>query len=138
MKIWLKFAWNAAIHSAPAEGTAKFCNDACRTAFNNKGRKEPMPEPACEHNDFDWRPAFYDKVNPIIRRNRYIMECLCEIDYRAIEKYDLEGYGFNFKYFSSEYHYPEHGTYRFCYDHGYQFFNDRMMQIVSRTEEILC
>jgi hypothetical protein len=122
----------------PGREDRKFCNDTCRTAFNNKRRKEPIPEATYKHDDSDWRPSFYQKINNIISRNRDILEYLCEIDYRAIEKHDLDGYGFNFKYFSSEYHDLQDGTYRFCYDHGYQVFNDRLVQIIVRTEQIIC
>lgn len=122
----------------PGREDRKFCSDACRTAFNNKRRKEPLPEPAGSPDDRDWRPGFYERINRIIRRNRDIMEYLCETDNRSIEKHDLEGYGFNFKYFSSEYLDPERGSFRFCYDHGYRVYNDRHVQLISRTDEILC
>jgi hypothetical protein len=122
----------------PGRDDRKFCNDACRTAFNNKRRKEPLPEQTYSQGDLGGRLAFYQKINSIVRRNRDIMEHLCEIDFRSLEKHDLEGYGFNFKYFSSEYNDPEDGLYRFCYDYGYQIYNGHMVHILVRTEEILC
>lgn len=117
----------------------KFCNDACRTAFNNKRRKEPPPVAAYVQSDDDWRPGYYQRINNIISRNRAILEYLCEIDFRTIDKHDLEGYGFNFKYFSSEYDDREHNArYHFCYDHGYRIYNEHLVHIIVRTDEILC
>lgn len=116
----------------------KFCTEACKTAFHNDKRNQPPPEPVYTQDISDGRQAFYEKINRIIRRNRDIMEYLCEIDYRSIEKTDMEGYGFNFKYFSSEYNDPEHGLYRFCYEYGYQIYNGRRVHIIIRAEEILC
>jgi len=123
----------------PGREDRKFCNDLCRTAFNNKKRKEPLPVPAYVHRGTDWRPDFYQKINSIISHNRDILEHLCEAGFRDLHKHDLEGYGFNLKYFSSEYHDPEHDElYRFCYDHGYHIYNEKKVHIIVRTEEILC
>ncbi|MGF7082800.1 hypothetical protein [Mucilaginibacter sp. UYCu711] len=73
----------------------KFCSDMCRTAYNNRRRKEQPPEQTAA-SVVDWRPDFYQQINSIIARNRYIMEYLISMDFRAIDRHDLEGYGFNF------------------------------------------
>lgn len=116
----------------------KYCGDLCKTAYNNRRRKEPQTTISSQTWKDD-RHSFYEKINSIIALNRAIIEHLVETDFRSIEKHDLEGYGFNFKYFTSEYTDPEEGTYRFCYDHGYRIGPDgRRVHFTIRAEEILC
>jgi len=112
----------------------KFCNDLCRTAYNNSHRKDkPIPPAAA------WRDPYYNKIDQILRRNRDILEQLYLIEnINTIARHDLEGFGFNFKYITSVYNAPEFGSYyRFCYDYGY-VFNGEIVEIIARPDEIKC
>ena len=112
----------------------KFCNDICRTAYNNNRRKETpasnskLPE-LRENETYSSR-----KVYEILLKNRHTLYYHTLYFGDNIALRDLVGHGFNLKFFTSEY-VDEHGfAYRFCFDFGYRIHNEEV-HILERTEE---
>ncbi|MDO3641341.1 hypothetical protein [Mucilaginibacter sp. L3T2-6] len=119
----------------PGREDRKFCNDICRTAYNNRRRKEPgreKPDKTSSEN-----PAF-QQVYQILVKNR---EILMLHDYYKEEPYflrDLQGHGFNLKYFTSEYTLEGTGIFKFCFDYGYHIKESGRVYILKRPDEIFC
>src|ERR1700733_939599 len=90
----------------------KFCNDVCRTAFNNRRREENiLKEPAEAYTS---KPAF-QKIFNILISNRDMLEMY---DLYVEQPYllrDLLGKGFNPKYFTSEYSLEGGELFKFCF-----------------------
>jgi len=90
----------------------KFCDDYCRSVYNNKLNTEANP---CIRN-----------INNILRRNRRILEELIPVDTAKTTREQLVERGFNFQYLTSTYTNKKGLMYFFCYDYGYlPLENDR-------------
>ena len=123
---------------SPGREDKKFCNDVCRTAYNNRRRKEPASGENTNAAGVSPEENF-NKVNSIIRRNRDIIhDLVINQKINSMYKHDLIGYGFNFKYITSSYDDPEAGYYRFCYEWGYRFDGPDRVEFIPRIEEIRC
>lgn len=118
----------------PGREDRKFCNDVCRTAYNNRRRKEPAAQ---QPETSGGNPAF-QQIYQILIKNR---ELLMLHDYYKEEPYllrDLQGLGFNLKYFTSEYTQEDIGIFKFCFDYGYHITETGRVYILERSEEIFC
>jgi predicted nucleic acid-binding Zn ribbon protein len=118
----------------PGREDRKFCNDVCRTAYNNRRRKEPSAQQPETSED---NPAF-QQVYQILVKNR---EILMLHDYYKEEPYqqrDLQGLGFNLKYFTSECTQEGIGIFKFCFDYGYHITGTGRVYIIERPDEIFC
>jgi len=119
----------------PGREDRKFCNDLCRTAYNNLRRREPGRKESAETNGNT--PAFL-QIYQILIKNR---EILMLQDYYKEEPYmlrDLQGLGFNLKYFTSEYSQGDIGIFKFCFDYGYHITVTGRVYIIERPDEIFC
>ena len=119
---------------SPGREDRKFCNDLCRTAFNNRKRKEVIPASINSTHELER----FQKVYQIILANRNI---LMLHDLYVEEPYplrDLLGHGFNLKYYTSECDMEEVGTFKFCFDYGYRINKDERVYIWERHEETFC
>src|ERR1700761_1789143 len=77
----------------------------------------------------------FQQVYQILVKNRDI---LMLHDYHKEEPYmlrDLQGLGFNLKYFTSEYNLEGIGTFKFCFDYGYYITEAGRVYIEERTDE---
>jgi hypothetical protein len=118
----------------PGRDDRKFCGDICRTAFNNRRRKEPAPAAAKLPRLFDKETDSTRHVYEILLNNRTILFYHSKFFGDEIELRDLIGRGFNLKFFTSEYLASDGGTYRFCFDYGY-YIRGEMAYILERPEE---
>ncbi len=99
----------------------KFCDDACRNAFNNK-----------KNND---NTDFMKKVNGILKKNRSIMLALNPEGKKSVSKKSLSSQGFNFDYYTSILKTKEGKVYYFCYEQGYTpLENDYYLLVMKRDE----
>jgi predicted nucleic acid-binding Zn ribbon protein len=97
----------------------KFCDDACRNAFNNQQNAEST--------------NYMRNVNHLLRKNRRILMQLNPSGKAKTTKMKLLEAGFNFEYFTSIYRTKEGKEYRFCYDMGYLAIeNDYYMLFVKK------
>ena len=83
----------------------KFCNDQCRSAYNNRQLIESN--------------KVIRTVNRILKKNYFILSALNPGVKSTVLKSDLEKRGYRFDYFTYQYTQRNSRTYYFCYDHGY-------------------
>lgn len=83
----------------------KFCDDYCRSAYNNRINGDITP---CMRN-----------VNNILRKNRRILEELIPEETAKTTREKLMEKGFNFQYLTNTYRNNRGNLYYFCYEFGY-------------------
>lgn len=111
----------------------KFCNDICRTAYNNRRRRGIVLKDPAETQGQD---PIFQKIFSVIASNRDLLEMH---DLYVPEPYllrDLLGKGLNLKYFTSEYVLDGVGVFKFCLDYGYHVTESGKVYILERPEEI--
>jgi predicted nucleic acid-binding Zn ribbon protein len=106
----------------------KYCSEACRTDYNNNKKESPAPEMSL--------PNYLKRVQQILVRNREILDqCLGDKDVMTMDKQDLDGRGFTFKYFTSRTRTKKTGEiYCFNFELGYKEMED---DSVLREREIV-
>ncbi len=98
----------------------KFCDDQCRTNYNNKIKTEVA--------------GSLKAINKILKQNRSILEKLCVDGKAKTSKVKLAQHGFNFGYFTHLYETQKGQTYKFCYEYGYLALEQDWFLLVKRTE----
>lgn len=118
----------------------KFCNDVCRTAFNNKRRAGSLTDsPADDEADSEQRSidrdaAAVQRVQQILLSNRAILCNVYELYERRVSYIDFMGHGINIKYFTSEYKDDDGYRYRMCFDYGYRLDGEVVYLIYNGGE----
>jgi predicted nucleic acid-binding Zn ribbon protein len=111
----------------------KYCDDICRTTYNNRRRKEnQLKEPATPYQPV----SDFQKVFNILLSNRNILEMYELYVQEPYLSRDLVGKGFNPKFFTSEYQMDGVGIFKFCFDYGYHVTESGRVYIMERSEEI--
>src|SRR5690606_10141129 len=99
----------------------KFCDDACRSNYNNKLKSHDL--------------IYIRKVNNILKKNRRILKS-CNPEGKArIKIKKLQSKGFNFDYTTSIYKTAKGNQYYFCYEYGYLILPPEDVLLVKRKEE---
>lgn len=112
----------------------KFCNDSCRTAYNNRRRKEnTAKEPEGLYKD---NPDFR-KIYEIILNNRNLLMMWDHFREPTYMLRDLIGKGFIPKYFTSECE-IDGLLFKFCFDYGYHITERGRIYIEEGPGEIFC
>lgn len=97
----------------------KFCNDACRNAFNNKQNKDST--------------NLMRSINNKLRKNHRILSSLHFTDGKAKTHADrLRTEGFEFDFFTQLKVYKNGSEYRFVYDTGYKFLDNDWLLVVRK------
>nr|WP_315034427.1 hypothetical protein [uncultured Chryseobacterium sp.] len=95
----------------------KFCNDACRNAYNNKQNKDSS--------------NLMRNINNKLRKNyRILVEINIEGKTKAA-KSKLKSLGFDFDYFTNLKVYKNGSEYKFIYDYGYKLLEEDFVLIVK-------
>lgn len=99
----------------------KFCDDQCRTAYNNQ---------------FNAIPDIVKDINQTLKRNRKILEELTPADTgkTRVTLQKLIDKGFNFSYHTNTYLTKAGALYVFCYDYGYLKLDDQFYMLVKRQQ----
>ena len=107
--------------STPIVGRSdkKFCDDACRNAYNNSINKDSRNT--------------VRNVNNRLRKNYRILEKLNPNDKTKVSKARLIEEGFNFNYFTSIYTTKKGTVYYFVYNQGYLPLEGDYYALVKRT-----
>lgn len=100
----------------------KFCNDNCRSAYNNQ--KNKMSD------------DYFRKVNTILRKNRRILEELNPAEKAKTTKEKLLLNGFNFYYYTNVYRTKQGKVYYFVYEHGYLELENEEYALVRKLDYI--
>jgi hypothetical protein len=101
----------------------KFCDDYCRSAYNNRQYQENRGL------------SFIRKVNNILRKNRRILEELAPPgeDTFTIPRARMVKKGFNFNYLTCM-QAREGVLYHFCYEYGYIPFGKDHYYVIKKME----
>lgn len=97
----------------------KFCDDQCRTTYNNRFKTESLQVKA---------------INAALRKNRKILESFL-LPYKDkttvnVSLNKLNGTGFNYTYNTHTLN-TRSGNYVFCYEYGYRMLDDAFVMIVK-------
>lgn len=98
----------------------KFCNDGCRSAYNNRVNKDVK--------------NLIRNTNNRLRKNYRILEALNPSDKTKTTKAKLVEAGFDFKYFTSIYTTKKGTTYYFVYNQGYLPLEGDYYALVKRND----
>jgi len=102
----------------------KFCSDQCRNSFNNNLNSDTS--------------NFVRNINNILRKNRRILqEQNKQSGKTMVNKDTLLSNGFNFTYHTHIYKTKKGDTYKFCYEQGYLFLDDKelFLLVENKNEE---
>jgi hypothetical protein len=130
----------------PGREDRQYCDDGCRTNYNNRVRRERQKSqkviaidapPEVEKTELSI-PDYITRIQDIVLKNRKILETLCdEKKPGRIRMRDLIGKGFNTKFFTSEAEPTGAGNiYRFCFEYGYREDEDGGVVIICRKREV--
>ncbi|WP_394660097.1 hypothetical protein [uncultured Chryseobacterium sp.] len=95
----------------------KFCNDACRNAYNNKHNKDSN--------------NLMRNINNKLRKNYRILTEVNIEGKTKVARAKLVGLGFDFEFFTNLRVYKNGSEYKFIYDYGYKLLDDDFMLIVK-------
>ena len=101
----------------------KFCDDACRNAFNNQQNSD-------QNN-------FVRNVNNILRKNRRLLEEQVPEgeEMKKMQREKLALAGFNFKYHTHQYQNQKGQIYFLCYEYGYlPLVGDWVLFVIRKAE----
>ena len=99
----------------------KFCDDQCRTNYNNHIRTEDN--------------SFLNEVNRVLKKNRDILKTNNPGGKTKVKRETLIRKGFDFNYHTHTYATQKGTTYIFCYVYGYlPLYNDEIL-LVRREEK---
>jgi hypothetical protein len=99
----------------------KFCDDQCRTNYNNHIRSE-------DH-------SFLNEVNRVLRKNRDILKAKNPESKIKVKRDLLLRKGFDFNYHTHTYATQKGATYVFCYEYGYLPLGNDEVLLVKREEK---
>lgn len=121
----------------------QYCDDACRTNYNNRMRRAKRDQPAeaqkiSTHTNAEPSvPEYIARIQAILVNNRRILSHICDGNTPGrITERDLIGKGFNTKFFTSETD-PPYQHYRFCFEYGYRKEDDEKYLVICRKREVL-
>ncbi len=99
----------------------KFCDDYCRTVYNNQLKAEDG--------------AFVKKINGILRANRRLLEqqIAAGEEMGKCPRKKLADAGFNFDYHTHQYTNKKGNVYSFCYEYGYLLLEGDWVLVVKRV-----
>ncbi|MDM1554714.1 hypothetical protein PYS58_04775 [Chryseobacterium indologenes] len=95
----------------------KFCNDACRNAYNNKQNKDST--------------NLMRNINNKLRKNYRILTEVNIEGKTKIARSKLDSLGFDFDYFTNIKVYKNGSEYKFIYDYGYKLLEEDFILIVK-------
>lgn len=95
----------------------KFCNDACRNAYNNKQNKDST--------------NLMRNINNKLRKNYRILTEVNIEGKTKVAKSKLDSLGFDFDYFTNIKVYKNGSEYKFIYDYGYKLLEEDFILIVK-------
>jgi predicted nucleic acid-binding Zn ribbon protein len=100
----------------------KFCSDQCRNTYNNKLNSDANNT--------------VRNINNVLRKNRRILaELSGQLEKAMVSKETLLSKGFNLTYHTHTYTTKKGDTYRFCYEQGYLFLEDKNLYLLVTHKE---
>ncbi|WP_316738351.1 hypothetical protein [Pedobacter aquatilis] len=106
----------------------RFCDDYCRTTFNNRKRHEASVD----------EPYFLKEIPRVLLSNYKILKKLNHSQSTTVPRQVLERLKFNFHFITSYYKTRDGEIYSFCFDQGYLPIKggDRVL-LVTQASQVL-
>jgi predicted nucleic acid-binding Zn ribbon protein len=95
----------------------KFCSDQCRATFHNRRKTK--------------EEQWIQQLNRVLRKNRSVLKNLNPKGYSTVRQELLKDLGFNFHYYTHQYHTNSGNVYYFCYEWGYRILEEGKILIVN-------
>jgi predicted nucleic acid-binding Zn ribbon protein len=100
----------------------KFCSDQCRNTFNNRQKSDST--------------NMMRNINNILRKNRSILRGLNKQSGKTmVSREAMLTKGFNFNYLTHTYTTQKGFEYRFCYEQGYLFLQEKNLYLLVEQKE---
>lgn len=99
----------------------KFCDDRCRTNYNNHLRAEDN--------------SFLNEINRILKKNRDILRAKNPEGKTKVKRDALVRKGFDFNFHTHTYATQKGQVYFFCYEYGYLPLENDELLLVKREEK---
>lgn len=100
----------------------KFCSDQCRNTYNNKLNSDATNT--------------VRNINNILRKNRRVLESLNKQSGKTmVARETLLTNGFNFTYHTHTYTTKRGDVYRFCYEQGYLYLDDKNLYLLVANRD---
>ena len=99
----------------------KFCDDQCRTNYNNHLRAEDN--------------SFLNEINRILKKNRDILRAKNPDGKAKVKRDALVRKGFDFNFHTHTYATQKGQVYFFCYEYGYLPLENDELLLVKREEK---
>lgn len=99
----------------------KFCDDQCRTNYNNHLRAEDN--------------SFLNEINRILKKNRDILRAKTPEGKAKVKRDALVRKGFDFNFHTHTYATQKGQVYFFCYEYGYLPLENDELLLVKREEK---
>jgi hypothetical protein len=100
----------------------KFCSDQCRNSYNNRLNSDASNT--------------VRNINNILRKNRRILQELNKQSGKTMVSKDiLLSNGFNFTYNTHSYKTQKGSEYRFCYEQGYLYLEDKNLYLLVTSKD---
>jgi len=99
----------------------KFCDDYCRTHYNNQLHKEEN--------------MVLREINKVLRKNKSILERFYTAGKTNQDQLVLLAAGFNFDYFTHQQYGSDGEAYIFCYEYGYRLLENGRLLIFIREPD---
>jgi len=120
----------------PGRSDRRFCNDICRTAFNNRRRNQAVAgpitnyEPDREQQREEQDDIQIGRIQQILFENRVKLINMTGLHDHSLNLNDFYGYGLNLKYYTSEYLDKDRDMkFKMCFDHGYHIAGETVYLI---------
>lgn len=121
MKEFMNKTCNECGRSFSGRKDKKFCDDACRTNFNNRKNQDTS--------------ADFRQINAILKRNRSILQTFVGLpDGTLVSRKDLLDSGFRPEYVTQIQPDPAGGIIRYCYDLGVRFSPNKEIQVFWKSQ----
>jgi len=99
----------------------KFCSDYCRSNYHNHRNKSTN--------------NYIRRINYALRKNRRILKKYNQRGVEKVERKMLVREGFDFEYVTHVIQNSTGSPLYFCYDHGYHYVANDLVELVKRKEE---
>lgn len=95
----------------------KFCSDQCRAMYHNRRKTK--------------EEKWIQQLNKILRKNRSVLKSLNPKGHSTVRQEFLKELGFDFRFYTHQYHSGKGDIYFFCYEWGYKVLEGGKVLIVN-------
>ena len=122
----------------PGRRDRKYCDEFCKTAYNNRLRSGTIAEPepyVPDNKGAEREKSAFHKVYDILLENRVKLLNMYGLYERSLSLDEFNRFGINLKYHTSEYTDEYFGKpFKMCFDYGYHIDGNQVYLTYSGNE----